>query len=85
MQTHLRRLVIARGGQRKSYSENLPPQAFPQAQKTIMRRKRKCDVLKCIILIDSPLQTSLGYGTKPKFKTNQARYQISKQKTIDFR
>ena len=28
-------------------------------------------------------QTSLGYGTKPIFKTNYALYQISKQKIID--
>ena len=29
-------------------------------------------------------QTSLGYGTKPIFETNYARYQISEQKIIDF-
>ena len=27
-------------------------------------------------------QTSLGYGTKPIFKTYYARYQISKQKLL---
>ena len=29
-------------------------------------------------------QTSLGYDTKPTFKTNYARYQISEHKIIDF-
>ena len=29
-------------------------------------------------------QTSLGYGTKPIFESNYARYQISKQKIVDF-
>ena len=70
----------------RNYCKNLTPQAFPQALKHKLRRKRsrKCDILKSIILIDSTAQTVLGYGTIPIFKTYYARYQIRKQKSIDF-